>query len=105
MRRPMVLSKPLSNNVGYPSLAETSSPDDLEDTSDKVYVSGGVDDEVAQEGEEEPEQLVDNVERIFVPEHKNQATSPSHPLAQPEEFVEAAAAAAASDAEVRNGWP
>lgn len=65
-----------------------------------MYVNSGVDDEVAQEEDEEPERLVDNVERIFVPEHKNQATSPSHPLAQPEEYVVVAAAAAASDAEV-----
>lgn len=77
--------------------AETPSPEDLEDTSDK---GGMISVEAVDDIEEDL--MEDNVERIFVPEHKNQATSPSHPMAeQCEEFV----VAAASDSEVNNILP
>lgn len=68
---------------------ETTSPEDLGDTSDK----GGV-------VQEEEELLEDNMERIFVPEHKNQATSPSHPMAHPEEEYAVVVQQTAADIEV-----
>lgn len=49
--------------------------------------------------------MEDHVERIFVPEHKNQATSPGHPMAQQEQDVEVeeyAVVTAASEVEVNN---
>lgn len=95
-------------------LAETPSPEeDLEDCSDKGGVGVGVEVEERedhlleqQEQQQQEQQLEEeaevnnNVERIFVPEHKHQATSPSHPMAtqQSEEYV--VVAATASDTEV-----
>lgn len=89
----------------------TSSPEDLEDSSDKgaeecVELEQG--DQGAEQDEEdvnvevEEEVMDDHVERIFVPEHKNQATSPGHPMAQCEVEEEYAVVvnAAASDVEV-----
>lgn len=55
-----------------------SSPEDLEDTSDKGLVNNAEMVSVDGDGAE----IMDvQMERIFVPEHKNQATSPSHPMA------------------------
>lgn len=84
-------------------LLETPSPDDLEDTSDKVVVLGEDVMNEGGDGDEEPQHHleVDNVERIFVPEHKNQATSPSHPMAQQQQQQQPhVMQQAASDAEV-----
>lgn len=49
------------------------------------------------------ERTEDHVERIFVPEHKNQATSPGHPMAQQDQDVEEyAVVTAASEVEVNS---
>lgn len=102
-----------TERLHLPSLTEhtTSSPEDLEDSSDKgaeecVELEQG--DQGAEQEEEdvnvevEEEVMDDHVERIFVPEHKNQATSPGHPMAQCEVEEEYAVVvnAAASDVEV-----
>lgn len=34
------------------------------------------------------EVMIDHVERIYIPEHKHQATSPGHPMAQSQEVEE-----------------
>lgn len=57
----------------------------------------GIEEEAQEEGEDhgvpeigtEDNENVDDeeVERIFVPDHKNQATSPSHPLTQSEDYA------------------
>lgn len=91
--------------LNHVSFTETSSPDDLEEHSNReagelelAAADGGMPLAATEENEEKLNEgaEVDNVERIFVPEHKNQATSPSYPMAQSEEFV----AATASDGEV-----
>lgn len=72
-----------SDNFSVCPFAESSSPQDLEDTHNNNNSDKDVNDVIEQTDALEINS--DHVERIIVPEHKNQATSPGHPMAQQQE--------------------